>query len=335
MRLSVVVATYNRGVLLERLLKQLSVQTLPASMFEVWVVDDGSAPPVRRRLESMRLPYALHLLEQPNAGPAAARHAGVLAACGEVLVFVDDDMQVGADFLERHLSAHEWAERRVVLGCIQPDPDLGRMPFFERWYAWQLDRRTQALGDGRVAVQGDQLYAGNVSLRRADYLAAGGFDTTLRLVEDAELGLRLEKLGATFLLDEGAVTLHGSDDTSLEQWRCRASRQGQHSLRVARKHPELRHANPWRHLFEFHPLLRPFAGTAVLAPGATGSLVTAVLRLVKLLDGLGLTRPVFAGTAFAYALEFFRGVRAEEGSTPEALLDLARFLVRFEWRELY
>ena len=46
MKVSVVVATYNRQGSLRRLLQQLSEQTLPASDFEVCVVDDGSAVPI-------------------------------------------------------------------------------------------------------------------------------------------------------------------------------------------------------------------------------------------------------------------------------------------------
>lgn len=329
MKLSVVIATYNRGALLERLLRQLAAQTLSPREFEVWVVDDGSSPPAREHLAGLELPYPFHLMEQENAGQAAARHAGALAARGEVLLFVDDDMQVGPDFLARHLDGHAGGERLVLLGRINPDPDLAGMPFFERWYADCLARRERGIREGRVTLDGSLLYTGNVSMRRADYLAAGGFDPALRQSEDCELGLRLEEAGVTFRLGE-ATTLHGSDHTSLEQWRRRASRYGMNDVRISRKHPGSRKASPWSYLFELRPLVSPFIGAAVLAPGVAGPVATAALRAVGLLDRLGLERPAFAGTTLAYTIEYFRGVRAELGSAREALGDLACFITRFE-----
>ena len=92
--------------LLQRLLAQLARQTLPASDFEVVVVDDGSREPVAPHLEKLTLPFSLRVETHANAGAAAARHRGVLAARGEVVLITDDDMQVAGDFLARHLARH-------------------------------------------------------------------------------------------------------------------------------------------------------------------------------------------------------------------------------------
>ncbi len=129
-RLSVVVATYNRAELIQRLLHQLARQTLPASDFEVVVVDDGSREPVAPVLEQLELPYGLRVETQANAGAAAARHRGVLAARGEVVLITDDDMQVAEDFLARHLARHPRGSRNVVIGGIRPDPAISDMPLF-------------------------------------------------------------------------------------------------------------------------------------------------------------------------------------------------------------
>src|SRR5579862_7344779 len=93
--ISVVIATLNRWSSLDRLLAQLGEQTLSPAEYEVVVVDDGSAEPVRGRLEERKTPFVLHVEEQPNQGAAAARHRGVERARGDILVILDDDMQVG------------------------------------------------------------------------------------------------------------------------------------------------------------------------------------------------------------------------------------------------
>ena len=126
--ISVVIATYNRPALVERLLRQLATQRLSGRSFEVVVVDDGSSPPVAPGLRALDLPFRLEVVEQQNAGAAAARNAGAAAARGELLVFVDDDMQVCPGFLQHHLTPHLEGERVVVLGRIRGDPALARMP---------------------------------------------------------------------------------------------------------------------------------------------------------------------------------------------------------------
>lgn len=326
MRTSVVIPTFNRAPLLRRLLAQLCGQT--AREFEVCVVDDGSSPPAAEAIADLRLTYPLQLLRQDNAGAAAARHAGALAARGEVIVFIDDDMQIGPRFIEQHLAAHE--RRSVVLGRIRADPGLSAMPLFERWHSRLLDRKAEAIRSGELPLNGNLLFTGNASLRRGDYLAVGGFDISLGQSEDVELGLRLEKSGVTFRFCEEAWTLHGSDHLSLGKWRSRAQRYGRCDRKVARKHPEMRHASPWRFAFDLKPLARPAVAAAVLAPQLAGKAVGLGLRAMELADRAGLQRLALAGTTLAYAVEYFRGVGEAAGSPARALEELARFAARFE-----
>src|SRR4051812_8689704 len=100
--MSVVVATFNRGPLLHRLLRQLGEQTLASGRYEVVVVDDGSHEPVT----PIAVSYALRIERQANSGPAMARDRGARLAQGRVLVLIDDDMQVPKTFLEAHWQAH-------------------------------------------------------------------------------------------------------------------------------------------------------------------------------------------------------------------------------------
>jgi len=311
-RLSVVVATFNRPALIERLLEQLSAQTLPPAEFEVVVVDDGSREPVEPRLSARAWPFALRVEAQPNAGQASARHRGILAARGDVLVIVDDDMQVGADFLERHLELHPAGTRRVVLGRIRPPPE--GMALQERWHQRNLDRIHER-GRAGGTVHGNSMYTGNASLRRADYLAVGGFDTSLRQAEDVEIGLRLERSGVEFVLSEDAWTVNGSDHTSVSRWRDRARRYGRHDLLISRKHTDLVHQRPWR-------LKPPLAVSAVFPPLGM-ALAPVAWAFAAGLDRAGLEGPALTAATMTYGLDYYRGVRDELGSTGAVVRDFA------------
>ncbi|WP_239576259.1 exopolysaccharide biosynthesis glycosyltransferase EpsD [Archangium primigenium] len=324
-RLSVVVATYNRADLIQRLLAQFARQTLAPSQFEVVVVDDGSQEPVAPHLEKLSLPYTLRVQTQANAGAAAARHRGVIAAQGDIVLITDDDMQVAEDFLALHLARHPVGSRNVVIGGIRPDPAISDMPLFERWYAWLNNRIAASLSGPKRRAHGWQLFTGNVSFRREDYVAAGGFDKTLGQSEDIELGVRLEKAGCRFEFAAQAHVLHGSDHTSYEKWLKRAHRYGVFDSRVADKHPDVPQVDPWRFLFEMNPLARPLLAAAVIAPEASRPLTEAVMAAARRADAAGQTKLAFMGTSVTYAMEYLRGARAEAGSLGRALGHVGRY----------
>jgi GT2 family glycosyltransferase len=310
--LSVVVATHNRLPLVARLLEQLGRQTLAPEEFEVVVVDDGSETPVEAALRELRLPYACRVLRQPQAGPAAARHRGILEARGPLLVIVDDDMQVPAHFLAAHRDSHA-AAPGVVIGRMRADPGLADMPLFERFHAEMLDRFVADVGAGRAVLRGTHLYTGNTSFPRAVYLAVGGFDLSLDRSEDIELGLRLERAGLELAFSESAYSVHSSDHRELGPWLRRAFRYGVCDHRISRKHPDALEANPWRIYFSMNPLARPALLAALCFPRLGWLLGRAAMASAQALDRASLRRLALSGTALVYAVEYYRGVRAEAG----------------------
>ena len=326
-RVSVVIATYERPASIERLVRQLGAQSLAADELEVVVVDDGSTPPVAPRLRRLAVPCALTVLTQENAGAAAARRRGIEAARGGLVIVVDDDMQVGPDFVAAHLDAHPSGSRRAVLGWVRLDPTR-QMPLFERQHARALEHLADDVVAGRWTLEGTNLYTGNVSFRREDYLAVGGFDPSLGRSEDAELGVRLEKAGVTLCFSEAARALHSSDHASVRGWMRRAFEYGVWDLRISRKHPDVAAASPWRFLFRVSPVSRPLLLASVLVPFLTRPLARLAARVALVVDLWGWERVALAGATFVYGLEYFRGVRAESGSRAAAVADLRGHLRR-------
>ncbi|MEW6367512.1 MAG: glycosyltransferase [Acidobacteriota bacterium] len=90
-RVSVVIPTFNRPVLLGEAVRSVLVQTAP--VHEIVVVDDHSDPSCRIDLDSLRRldpRVKLHRLPQ-RRGAAAARNHGIEASGGDFLIFLDDD----------------------------------------------------------------------------------------------------------------------------------------------------------------------------------------------------------------------------------------------------
>lgn len=325
-RVSVVISTFNRLPLLQELLDALAAQTLAPERFEVLVVDDGSLKPVAPELEKRRDPYPLTVITQLNAGAAAARHAGIMKATGDVMVITDDDMLVPTDFLAEHLAAHD-AGHTLVLGQIAADPTLGEKPLFERFHAEQLAKFVARYREQPTAVRGVMVCTGNVSFRRAAYLAVGGFDKSLSRSEDRELGVRLQKAGARLYFAEKARTTNRSDHTDLSVWMRRNYNYGVYDSRIHHKHPDRLDADPWHFLFLVNPVSRALLLTAVAAPPVGRLLSRTAYLAAQAVDKARALHPAFervaiAGATLTYGLEYFRGVREEAGSLRKALKDL-------------
>jgi Glycosyl transferase family 2 len=91
-RISIIVPTYNRAALVIELLENLAQQTWPDC--EIIIVDDGSTDDTQSRVRGWCAAYPdrrMHVLSQANAGPAAARNRGIIAASGEYIHFIDSD----------------------------------------------------------------------------------------------------------------------------------------------------------------------------------------------------------------------------------------------------
>lgn len=84
---SVIIPTYNRAWCLREAVDSAAVQDFRD--FEIIVVDDGSTDETARLLEEYG--ESLRALRQPRRGVSAARNAGIAAARGELIAFLDSD----------------------------------------------------------------------------------------------------------------------------------------------------------------------------------------------------------------------------------------------------
>ena len=323
-RVSIVISTFNRLELLQELLGALAAQSFKD--FEAIVVDDGSRVPVEPIIAGAKRPYPLTIVTQTNAGAAAARHAGIAKARGEIIVITDDDMLVPPEFLAEHVKAHD-AGFTLVLGHIAPDESLHDKPLFERFHAQQLARFVARYTEHPTEVRGVMVCTGNVSFRRADYLAVGGFDKTLGRSEDRDLGVRLQKAGARLYFAEKALTTHRSDHTDLSVWMRRNYNYGVYDSRIHHKHPDRLDADPWHFFFLVNPVSRGLLLAAVASPEVGRLLSKAAYKAAETVAKARTVHPAFervaiAGATLTYGLEYFRGVREEAGSLGSALKDL-------------
>ena len=104
---SVVICTHNPdATTLGRLLDALRQQTLPSGQWELVLVDNGSAPPVRQLVTLDWHPRA-RIVEEATLGVLNARLCAIRETHGDLLLFLDDDTLPAPDYLAvaRHMMA--------------------------------------------------------------------------------------------------------------------------------------------------------------------------------------------------------------------------------------
>jgi hypothetical protein len=121
---SVIIPTYNRRAVLKECLDALTRQRMRPDMFEVIVVDDGSADETEQFCRNFRPDHSFQYLRQLNAGAGAARRRGVQHARGEFLLLFNDDTIAAPDLLAEHWKAHRNRQdaRQCVLGDFRFPP---------------------------------------------------------------------------------------------------------------------------------------------------------------------------------------------------------------------
>ena len=113
---SVIIPHYQTPAeVLERTLAALEGQTYPRDLFEVIIVDDGSEPPLERP-RSTPLDVKVVRQERRGFGLARARNTGAQASAHDILLFLDSDMLVEADWMATHARWHHAVSDAITLG---------------------------------------------------------------------------------------------------------------------------------------------------------------------------------------------------------------------------
>ena len=205
---SVVLPTYNRLGRLKQVLAGLERQDYACGDFEVIVVSDGSTDGTHEYMRTLETSLRLRFITQANQGAAAARNQGVAAACGEMVLFIDDDVVPTPSLITEHMREHAAANDDVVVLGPMLTPDDFVMSPWVRWEQAMLDKQYTAMCSGKWQPSPRQFYTGNTSLARRHLVAAGGFDVTFRRAEDVELAYRLAQRGLRFVFTMQAVGYH-------------------------------------------------------------------------------------------------------------------------------
>jgi cellulose synthase/poly-beta-1,6-N-acetylglucosamine synthase-like glycosyltransferase len=190
-RVSIIIPAFNSERYIGASLASVFEQT--CRDYEVIVVDDGSTDQTRRVVLAAGGPT--RYIYQPNQGPAAARNAGIEAAQGEFVCFLDAD---DAWFPEKLQIQLAFMDRNVAVGLVFADEeefdDSGvqcRSLVSTSRFHPEVAARPVIDGAFRKLLEENFIPTSMVMVRTACFDSAGTFDAALRASEDRDLWSRI------------------------------------------------------------------------------------------------------------------------------------------------
>jgi glucosyl-dolichyl phosphate glucuronosyltransferase len=189
MLVSIILPTYNRAASLKRAIASVA-QGIDASRIEceLILVDNNSSDSTSEvaRNASANFNVEIRYLVEPVPGLLAARHRGALEARGEVLIFIDDDVEVSDYWLSALVEGFSDSEVQLCGGKSLPiyenaPPQWMSGFWYEPPYGGRACVQLSAvdLGDQVQDVDATYIFGLNFGIRKRALFELGGFHPDL------------------------------------------------------------------------------------------------------------------------------------------------------------
>lgn len=177
--ISIIIATYNRANLLKESLESLQNIDAPDLKYEVIVVDnnskDNTSDVVNEFLKKCR---NIKLIKESNQGLSFARNKGIETTRGNILVFIDDDVEIDKGWLRAIIEPFEDQDVWCVGGKVLPQ---GKSDIPE----WLPERLKFLIGLAdygdmeKVLIDKEKPLGCNMAFRKEVFDNLGKFDTNI------------------------------------------------------------------------------------------------------------------------------------------------------------
>ncbi|MFY0594667.1 TIGR04283 family arsenosugar biosynthesis glycosyltransferase [Roseivirga sp.] len=205
---SIIIPTYNEASCIEAVLHH--IDQLEPAPHEIIIVDGGSSDNTKHLIAA----HQFRLIDSPKLGRAAQMDLGAKKASGEILCFLHADTYPPLDLVN---IVQETLSDEVVLAgfrSIMQGSCNQRMTSFHNrvktYYAPFIYNPYRASFKGLRLLFGDQL----MFCKKEDYTRSGGFNTEMEIMEEADLCIKMNRIGRIKQIDHKVY----SSDRRVAKW---------------------------------------------------------------------------------------------------------------------
>jgi GT2 family glycosyltransferase len=213
--LSVVIPAYDAAGTIETAARSAATQV--DVDVDVIVVDDGSRDDTAAVARAVS---GVTVIQQHNAGPAAARNTGIRAARGSYVAFLDADDRLLPGWAGAVIGLLETGAQIAVTDTLIADAASG-----EPISRYSQEVQFPPADEQRWRVLKENFLPSTACLSKATVEATGGFDESLRGVEDWDLWIRIITAGGRAARDERALSVYARGHASVSSDRLGMARQ--------------------------------------------------------------------------------------------------------------
>lgn len=192
MKLSVIIPCKNEEGTVERLLDSLLAQTKPAD--EIVMIDSHSTDGTVEAIENYAKKLPIKLITAQKKGATFARNEGADVATGELLLFIDADVQLPPTLIEKMMNRIEKQKLEVGGFSQRMETDNSRL----RASARAMNGYVRAMSFTPWPIFFSCFF---ITKKRHEQIR--GFDPELWIMEDYDYAYRARKAGAKFGLIKG------------------------------------------------------------------------------------------------------------------------------------
>jgi glycosyltransferase involved in cell wall biosynthesis len=208
MSISCVIPTLNRSALLRVTIESLINQDISPNIYEVLIVDNGSTDDTKetsQRIMKATANRQIRYIFDPEPGLLTGRHRGALEAEGELLVFVDDDIEATSGWLQAIFDTFKSPRVQLVGGRNLPKFEV-RPPAWLQSF-WEVAHNGGCsctwlslldLGARELEIDPNYVWGLNFAIRKSALHDLGGFhpdcmpQALQRFQGDGETGLTMK-----------------------------------------------------------------------------------------------------------------------------------------------
>lgn len=213
-QITVIVPTANRCVSLKHTLESLINQQFPVPDYEILVIENGTADGTRAVVETLAVQYPTRRILyhfDPTPGLLTGRHHGAMQSRGELLTFVDDDIEADPGWLSAIFETFHDPSVQLVGGRNLPKYEAPPPAWVDAFW-WTFPSGGRACGSlslldmGEILrdIDANYIWGLNFSIRRQALFDLGGFHPDgmpmplLHFRGDGETGLTIKAKQRSF-----------------------------------------------------------------------------------------------------------------------------------------